>query len=149
MDAFGPNPLALRSAFSPSQIGSVLRTQDVKPEALADGLQDVRRGFASVLGRAQGAGSSDADESPEQAARRSAESLVAMTFIQPLLKQLRDTTTAAPPFAPTQGEKQFQGLMDAELALRLVRKGDFPIVERIADKLLRKSDQTTASENKP
>lgn len=149
MDALGPNPLALRSAFSPAQFGSALRTKDAKPELIADGLQDVRRGFASVLGRAQGAGVGDADESPEQTARRSAESLVAMTFIQPLLKQLRDTSTAAPPFAPTQGEKQFQGLMDAELALRMVRKGDFPIVDRIADKLLRKTEQSTAPESKP
>lgn len=145
MDALGPSSIALGAAFSPAQFGAALRTDDLKPHALADGLQDVRRGFASVLGRAQG--SAGDGESPEQVARRSAESLVAMTFIQPLLKQLRDTAQAAPPFAPTQGEKQFQGLMDAELALRLVRKSDFPIVESIAQKLLRKSDQSAAQEN--
>lgn len=137
------------SLSSPSVLGSqalgaifpgVQRTDALRPDKIVDEAQEARRGFASVLGRARNSGATGSgDESPEQVARRSAESLVAMTFIQPLLKQLRDTSTAAPPFAPTQGEKQFQGLMDAELAQRMVRKGNFPIVERITQQLLDKS----------
>ncbi len=98
-----------------------------------------RSSFARVLGQV----TSDA-ATPEQAARRSAESLVSMTFVQPLLKQLRETSKAAAPFAPTQGERQFQGLLDAELAERLVRKGNFPIVDRITQQLLQKNAETQA-----
>lgn len=87
-----------------------------------------RSDFASVLGR-MGKG---VDESDDQLARRSAENFVSMTFVQPLLKQLRSSTNIAPPFAPTEAEKQFQGLMDAELAQRIVRSAQFPLVDRIA-----------------
>lgn len=98
-----------------------------------------RSDFAAVLGRmGQGAGESD-----EQLARRSAENFVSMTLIQPLLKQLRSSTNAAPPFAPTDGEKQFQGLMDGELAQRIVRTAQFPLVDRIAHDIMERSRSAT------
>ena len=90
--------------------------------------------FASVLGRVQ----MRSGESPEDLARRSAEQFVAMALVQPLLKQLRDSNHAAPPFAPSQGEKQFQSLMDAEVAQRMVRAAHFPLVERLARDMLTK-----------
>lgn len=99
--------------------------------------------FASVLGKAQ----AKADETPEEFARRSAESFVAIGLIQPLLQQLRESNHAAPPFAPTGGEKQFQGLMDAELAQRMVQRTNFPLVERITAKLLEKHNAKPAAQS--
>ena len=94
-----------------------------------------RSDFAAVLGRmGKSAGETDA-----QLARRTAENFVAMTFVQPLLKQLRSSNNAAPPFAPTDAEKQFQGLMDAELAQRIVRTSGFPLVARSSSDILERS----------
>ncbi len=89
-----------------------------------------QRSFAGVLGRAERAAS------PEAQARESAEQLVAVAFIQPMLKELRDNNHAPPPWAPTQGEKMFGGLADAELAQRLVKASRFPLVERIERDLM-------------
>lgn len=86
--------------------------------------------FASILARDRRA------PTPEAAARESAEQLVAISLVQPVLKQLRDSDRAAPPFAPTQAERQFRSLMDAELAQRLVRASNFPLVDRLARDLL-------------
>lgn len=94
-----------------------------------------RAGFASVLGRM----GKVASETPEQLAHRTAESFVSMTFVQPLLKELRSSNHTAAPFAPTEGEKQFQGLMDAQLAQRIVSTAQFPLVDRIASDILNKS----------
>lgn len=94
-----------------------------------------RSDFASVLGRmSKGAG-----ESPEQLARRTAENFVSMTFVLPLLKELRSSNHTAAPFAPTEGEKQFQGLMDAELGQRIVRTAQFPLVDKITSDILERS----------
>lgn len=94
-----------------------------------------RTDFASVLGRM----GKSASETPEQLAHRTAESFVAMTFVQPLLKELRSSNHTAAPFAPTEGEKQFQGLMDAQLAQRIVSTAQFPLVDKIASDILSKS----------
>jgi Rod binding domain-containing protein len=91
--------------------------------------------FASVMGKMTRKG----DESPEQFSRRSAETLVSIAFVQPILKKLRETNHAAPPFAPTDGEKQFRSLADAELAQRIVHSSNFPLVDRIADQLITKA----------
>jgi Rod binding domain-containing protein len=53
-----------------------------------------------------------------------------------MLKLFRDSNHAAPPFAPTPAEKQFGGLMDTELAQRIVTAKHFPIVDSVAKKLL-------------
>lgn len=97
--------------------------------------------FASVLGRAQ----ARPDESVEEVARRSAEQFVSMALVQPLLKQMRESNHAAPPFAPSQGEKQFQSLMDAEVAQRMVRAAHFPLVDRLARDMLMKVSGVDAS----
>ncbi|HMN40138.1 MAG TPA: hypothetical protein PKE29_04785 [Phycisphaerales bacterium] len=88
--------------------------------------------FGSVLGKMQQAG----DETPAAFARRTAENFVAIGLVQPLLKQMRESNHAAPPFAPTEAEKQFQGLADAELAQRMVRAARFPVVDKIAERLM-------------
>lgn len=89
--------------------------------------------FASVISRA--------DHRPgartrEEKARSAAEDLVAITFIQPVLKQVRESTGGAAPFAPTDAERRFGTLMDAELARRVVRSAGFSLVDRLARDLL-------------
>ena len=99
------------------------------------GASDRQRRFAEVLGTAQRR--ADAELSPEQQARESAEQLVAIAFIQPILSQLRSTDNAAEPFKATQGEQQFRALWDAQIAQDMVRASNFPLVDAIAEKMLR------------
>jgi Rod binding domain-containing protein len=97
-----------------------------------------QRSFSSALGQAtdlrRGA------ESPREAA----EQLVSVAFVQPLLKLMRESNRAAPPWAPTQGEKMFGNLADAELAQRLVRASRFPLVDRIERDLGARARDETA-----
>ncbi len=76
---------------------------------------------------------------PELRAREAAEQLVAIGLVQPVLKELRESNRASPPFAPSQGERQFRALMDAELAQRITRAAGFSLVERLAHDLLKRS----------
>jgi Rod binding domain-containing protein len=94
-----------------------------------------QRSFAGALGRAVEAGAS-----PGARAREAAEQLVAQTFVVPMLKELRQSDRSAPPFAPSQGEKQFRALMDVELAQRMVKASRFGLVERLARDLLQQSE---------
>ncbi|HVU64840.1 MAG TPA: hypothetical protein VHC70_12745 [Phycisphaerales bacterium] len=94
-----------------------------------------RASFASVLGKLR----QDGHESPEAYARRSAESFVAIGLVQPVLKKLRESNNAAPPFAPTDAEKQFRSLADADLAQHIVHAKNFPLVDRIARQLIEKA----------
>jgi Rod binding domain-containing protein len=88
--------------------------------------------FADIMARA-----SKAPGSREDRARDAAEQFVAITFVQPALKELREGNQAAPPFAPSEGEKQFRALLDAELARRIVHKANYGLVDRVAHDLLR------------
>ncbi len=92
--------------------------------------------FRSVMGRAmEGA-------TKEQEARAGAEELVAIALIQPVLAGLRESSQAAEPFAPGPYEKQFGGFVDAEIARRMVKAQNFPLVERVARDLLRMGKTT-------
>jgi hypothetical protein len=115
--------LAISSAFTP-------------PPAQGASLIERHASFADALGRAA---RGPREEDPEVLARRGAEQLVANAFVRPLLSQLREGAMAAPPFAPTQGEKQFRALADAKLADDIVHSARLPIVDRIANDLLRRT----------
>lgn len=108
------------------------------PRMIAGGnTHDEQRAFGEVLGLARG---TNPDATPEQKradAREAAEKLVASTFIEPLLKSMRESNQAAAPFAPTQGEKQFRGLIDARVAESVVRRSNLSIVDRVTDTLVR------------
>lgn len=91
-----------------------------------------REEFAAVLSRSR----ESEPKTPEQSARAGAEQFVAIALIQPLLKQLRDSNHAAPPFAPSSAEKQFQSLYDGQVAQRIVSSTQFPLVDRLARDLL-------------
>ncbi|PHQ80916.1 MAG: hypothetical protein COB69_05120 [Phycisphaera sp.] len=64
--------------------------------------------------------------------RTAAEQLVAATFIIPILSSVRESSMAAEPFAPTQGEKQFGALLDQQVADEIVKSSNLPIVDRLA-----------------
>ena len=92
-----------------------------------------QRSFEDVLGVARGADRMEG----EGRSREAAEKLVARALLEPLLARARESGWAAEPFAPTRAEKQFRGLVDARVAEEVVRRGNFEIVERIADTLER------------
>ena len=80
--------------------------------------------FADIMRQARGAASVDD-------VRQAAEDLVANAFIAPVLRQMRETSDAAPPFQQTPAEKQFGQMLDIETARQIVRKSDLPIVDRL------------------
>lgn len=104
-----------------------------------------RASFASVLGKAQ----KHASETTEQYARRTAESFVAIGLVQPVLQKLRETSNAAPPFAPTDAEKQFRSVADAALAQQIVGSKNFPLVGRIAKQLIEKARSRAGGTDAP
>lgn len=65
-------------------------------------------------------------------AQQAAEQFVATALVEPILKQLRESSSAPPPWGPGPGEKPFQAMADTALADRLVAGGRWPIVERLA-----------------
>lgn len=99
-------------------------------------LADAQETFARTLNRAR----EGAPEGREARAQEAAEELVAITFVQPILAQLRETNNAAAPFGPTPAEKQFGSLQDARLAQDIVRASRFPLVDRLARNMLNKSE---------
>ncbi len=88
--------------------------------------------FAGALNRARQV----TPESHEAAARDAAEQLVAITLVQPVLAQLRETNNAAPPFGPTAAEKQFGSMMDARVAQDIVHGSRFPLVDQLTNSML-------------
>jgi Rod binding domain-containing protein len=122
------------------QIGSLENTPFPRPPGSPGPSPDARGSFDAILSRAARARGTPADR-----ARDAAEQFVALTFVQPALKALRDTNQAAPPFAPSEGEKQFRALLDAELARRIVHKADYALVDRLARDLLKASPGLSGS----
>lgn len=105
-------------------------------------LLDEQRAFAAVLARGQSASTM----TPQARAREAATQLVAVALVQPILQELRDTNSAAPPFAPTQGEQQFRALLDAELAQRVAQAARFPLVDRLAQELLARAERANTGQ---
>lgn len=99
------------------------------------------RGFGMTLGSALRPVSDEVD------ARKAAEEFVAVAFVEPILKSLRESNQAAPPFAPTEAEKSFGPLLDAELSRRIVAKERYGLVDTVARRLLNASEasRTTPS----
>ncbi|MFN0010749.1 MAG: hypothetical protein ACKVS8_03800 [Phycisphaerales bacterium] len=98
--------------------------------------------FSDVLAGAAGnrTGGNVAEQTPADPmarARTAAQDFVAIAFVGPVLKGLRDANNAAPPFAPGPAEKQFGALMDQQMARQVVRASHFPLVDRVARDLLR------------
>ncbi|NNF43296.1 MAG: hypothetical protein HKN62_09645 [Phycisphaerales bacterium] len=89
------------------------------------------RSFATHLSAASTtAATARADEG-----RKAAESLVASTFVVPVLAMLRETSQAAEPFAPGAAERRFGPLLDQQLADRIVSGANFGLVDRVQEHL--------------
>jgi Rod binding domain-containing protein len=73
----------------------------------------------------------------EDEAIQIARDLVAVSLVQPLLKEWRNSEESPPPFGPGQAEKQFRAMQDASLAQELTRASHFPLVDRLASDLRR------------
>lgn len=127
--------MSVSYALHPPAAPLGIQPQPVAP--YSQGLGGKQSAFAEALGR-QLVPQAAANATPEARARSGAEQLVSVAFVQPILKQLRETDHAAPPFAPTQAEKQMRALGDAELAHRIVHAARFPLVDRLARDLLKK-----------
>ena len=82
-------------------------------------------------------------------AAEAAEGLVATTFIEPILKQVRESNDAPPPFGPSNAEKQFSALLDTKLSDEIVHAANFPLVERITQQLLKNMPAIEAADQTP
>ncbi len=82
-------------------------------------------------------------------AAEAAEGLVATTFIEPILKQVRESNDAPPPFGPSNAEKQFSALLDTKLSDEIVHAANFPLVERITQQLLKNMPAIEAVDQTP
>lgn len=117
----------------PENSGQLDRTDGVASLSLLDqklqipsiAMRDA--GFARLLANA----SVGRDTITDDQTRQAAEQLVAVTFIQPILRAARESNNAAPPFAPTAIEKQFGPLMDARLSDAMMRSSRWPLIDRI------------------
>jgi Rod binding domain-containing protein len=69
-------------------------------------------------------------------ARDAATRLVSSVFIMPVLEALHDSPFVKPPFAPSFAEKQFQPLLDQQIADRIAGAANFPLVDVIVERLL-------------
>jgi len=130
-DAAGPAIAPTRSAARSSAGGFAAPT-------FGTGLS-AQRSFSEALGAASRSDALAAREerSEHAKAREAAEKLIATTLVEPILKQLRETNNAAPPFGTTPAEKQFGSLLDHRLSQDIVKSANFPIVDRVARDLLR------------
>lgn len=90
--------------------------------------------FSSVLSRAK----QDATTDPAQAAAEGAENLVSVALVQPILSKMRESTWAVEPFKATSGQKSFNTMMDNAMSLKLVRSGNWPLVDKVKERLLAK-----------
>lgn len=71
------------------------------------------------------------------AARDAAVGLVAGTLVLPILKALRESNRSAAPFSPGPAERQFRALSDTMVAKQIAGAHRFPLVDRLAQDLLR------------
>jgi len=134
---------SFQSGFTPAAGSSSMPSAGLVGSSFGAGVSG-QRSFAEALGDMRNADRFAAQETttPEERARDAARKLVSTTLVEPILKQARENNRAAAPFAPTQAEKQFGSLLDHRLANDIVSASNFPIVERLAQDLLRKGGVT-------
>ena len=123
-----------------STLSTASARASLKPAILSDRFES-QQSFARVLGRED---RSRITGTPESKARDAAQQFVAQVFVQPVLKQLRESNQAAAPFGPTDAEKTFRGQLDADLAQRIVRGTNWPLVDRLARDMLERSSPAPA-----
>ena len=72
-----------------------------------------------------------------------ARQLVAQAFLVPLLKEVRESTSAHGMFAPGAAEKRFGPIVDHQMADALMTKLDLDVVAKIRQDLINKEIQKT------
>lgn len=157
---FGSAPAALSPTTGPAwnALNAQLRALSADPDAAGPaaalgprplpgsaGLSITMGGIKAAPSDAANAG---ADLTPEQA-RKTAEEFVSMSLVQPVLAQLRKTNEAWGVFQPGAHEKQFGPLMDAEIAMRLTKASNFPLVDSVARNLLQFAQRNVKPQAKP
>ncbi len=105
---------------------------------------DAQQDFASIMAR-QNTGPAARLQEPDAQARAAAEEFVAISMVQPILAEARESTMAAGPFEPSSAERQFRAMQDATLAQRLTRAAHFPLVERLARDLQKSVPSASSS----
>ncbi len=93
------------------------------------------RGFEAAL-----AGARNADQRVLEA-QEAAQDLVSIALVQPALKSLRDSSMAAPPFAPGHAERTFGAFLDAEIARNVAGAGANSLVDAIARRMTELSER--------
>ena len=117
----------------------------VQPRS-AEAVRREQDSYNRLMGYAPG---TSAKATPKERARAAAEQLVAITFVRPILEEMRRTNNAAPPFGPSSGEKMFRSFLDAKLAYEITRSAQFPLVDRIARDLAREPILPESMTRKP
>jgi len=128
--------MSINTSMMTSSAAPAPGTSFARPEHRLNGSQT---SFRQVLGQGGGEGASGI--TAEQRAVSTAEQLVAVALVQPLLAQMRESSNAAPPFAPTQAEKQIRALQDASVAQQIVHASRFPMVDRLARGMLDRAER--------
>ena len=108
----------------------------------ADPLLRAQETFAQSISRAQ---ERPGERDPVAEARNSAEQLVSLALVEPTLKLLRESSMAAPPFAPTGAEKQFGAMLDSQRAADIVQSANMVLVDRLTRDLLSRATATQAT----
>lgn len=122
--------------LSDSLSGKFLGIQPARLEATDPAsLAGKQASFSQIIARETGR----EQTTPEQRARRAAEQFVASTLVEPLLKQMRSASDVPPPFGPSQAEKQFRSLMDTQIARNIVTRANWPVVDRVAADLIKRT----------
>ena len=101
--------------------------------------------FSQVMGKTV---AKAGDDTPRGRARTAAEQLVSTALVQPILKQVRESSNAAPPFAPNQAERTFRSFMDAAVAQKMVHAQHWGLVDRLARGMLKRMGLNAAPEAK-
>lgn len=115
----------------------ISRTQSISPAAWELSSRDQQRNderntFAATFNRAK----SDTPKTPQQEAREAAEGLVSMAFLQPILKQMRESNNTAAPFGPGKGEQSMRTMLDQAWSDNIVKNGNWSLVNRVEQRML-------------
>lgn len=100
-----------------------------------------RQDFASIMLRNNTLSGSGLKQPKQPTPTELAQDAISITLVQPILAQLRATSQAWGPFAPSQAEKTFGQMADAITAKRIVRAANFPLVGSMAAAITRKAEQ--------
>ncbi len=92
--------------------------------------------FRAVLNKA-------AQDQDRETVRQAAAQLVSSTFVMPVLQASHEGMSLKPPFAPTYAEKQFQPLLDQQVADRLTSAARFPLIDIIVERLMGPTETTS------